>query len=406
VTEVARAALEKLLERSERAWTRLELTAQAQPPDGATALAFTAASFPQYLHLPSNTAKEETHAELRAAERAGAIEIEWDRMAGEGVQIRAIRSRDGGALARHLALTPLWQSWADARTALEPSAARWPSVARLLEAWRSGKKPRGLTPDRLSDVLDAIRVIEARERPNAPAEVQMRRLSVQLFGESKRIEALKAPLDYLVGNDDDGWEHIDEVLGSFGIVRNPQPVLMCGSVEVRLTEGSALRLPAPYLGLPSKAVEAFRVEAPCAYILTVENATTFHELALGAAGAVRGIVLQSPGVPGPSFRSLYRRLLDAAEASTPLFHWGDIDGAGFRIAALLAEEAKSLGRRLSLFCMDPTNVGDAPQWRELLAAERSLMVRLAKQHGWTEEAQGLASSHVAYEQEALTPRLP
>ena len=73
-TRVARAALEKLLQKAERAWAR--------QGERACALLFSDASFPEYLSIPSRADKDVVHAELRNAEREGAIAIEWDRRAG------------------------------------------------------------------------------------------------------------------------------------------------------------------------------------------------------------------------------------------------------------------------------------------------------------------------------------
>ena len=139
-----------------------------------------------------------------------------------------------------------------------------------------------------------------------------------------------------------------------------QPLLCAGKAQFRLRDGTALVLPTPYLGVPTGAIERVTLPEGCAYVLSVENLTTFNELARGRAGAIDGLVIYTGGMPSPSLLAMYRLIVVALPAPKLLWHWGDIDLGGFRIAAALRAEAQRQGREVGLFNMDPSALVSVP----------------------------------------------
>jgi len=92
----------------------------------------------------------------------------------------------------------------------------------------------------------------------------------------------------------------------------------------------------------------------------------------------------------------------------PVFHWGDIDEGGFRIAAVLSAVARDAGRSLQPWLMSPSMLpadilrgADAPV-PSLLASMR----RWAGRAGWPQVAEALARQPVRLEQERLDPAMP
>ena len=400
MSAAARKALEKLLSRAERAWSR-------KSEDTTLALRMSEASFKDYLELPTRRETDEFHAAMRAAERAGAIRIEWDSHAGEDGQILRVVLMDKGALTNHVGRTPLWDACSQAEARLSEFAPH-DGARRLLEKWRLGKRPRSIGPDRIDDLMDAVRVLHGLGEYGGE-DIPVRQYSVKLFNDSKRAEALLPVLDYLTSEgDDEGMARTaEEVLGGLGLIRHPQPALAAGMARVVFHNGDAIRLPSPYLGLAPQSVERIEVAVSARFILTVENYTTFNEICRGKAGPIQGIVLYTAGMPSPSFLTVYAKALESALDDVQIYHWGDIDLGGYRVADALMKMARKAGKKLLLWRMNPEDLAkNYVPWRSLSDREESWMKEIARHNGWLSEYEGISAAAVAFEQEIIAPELP
>ena len=394
---VARSALEKLLRKAERAW--------AQQAEREHTLVFSEASFPEYFKLPLREDKGAVHAELRNAERSGAISIEWDRRAGEDGQIVRIRLVDAGAIADHIGETPAWIHYERAEALLQPWLAI-PNIQFVLERWRAGKPVRSMSPERASDFVDACKVIEACQTISSSEDVPIRRLSANLFSDSKRIESIGSALDVLTAESMEvPWRDFEDVFSGLGLVKHPQPVLIAGSGVVELEDGTSLTIPKPYVGLAPQSIRRITLSDGDSYVLTVENLTTFHEIALEKAGNVSGVVIYTAGMPSPALLRVYRLCIQESLPGDDgrRFHWGDIDLGGFRIAACLARQHSS---KLRLWSMDPLRYPEAPSRKALTGDEMREIARISSQHGWELEAEHIAVDGRAIEQETLQITFP
>jgi hypothetical protein len=391
-------ALALLVRKAEGAWARRS--------ERLVTIAFTDGVFPDYLKLPSHEAKKATHAFLRNAERAGAITIEWDRRAGEDGQITRLRLADPDVAAELLGLRPLWRVCSDALHQLKAAGALARCQA-VYEAWCAGKAPRKLGPDRVRDFVDAHRVITAcaEERPNA-REVAVRRVSARLFADSKRVEAIHVALDLLTGSMDAEPASPEEVWMRLGLIKHPQPFQCAGDAVLLLVDGREQIIAAPYTAVAPRTVAGIRFSTSCRYVLTVENLTTFNELADGIAGPIAGLVLYCAGMPGLSFALAYSKVVAALPPGARLYHWGDIDRGGYRIAAALAATASASGVKLSPFRMNPAGIDAVTERRTIPHDEVRDMARIARSIGWDDEAAGVELAAAAYEQEAQPPELP
>lgn len=398
MSETATRALKKLLARAEGAWTR--------GSEGTITLPMTNASFPAYLDLETLQLKEQFHAAARGAERQGAIRIEWDPLAGKEGQISRLILRDREKLALFLGTPPLWELCRRAESILADSKDL-PTVQNLLATWREGKRPRGIGPENVESVLDSLRVISALNE-TCDEDMPVRQLSGQLFTDSKRIEGLLSVLDYLTQKDETCTlaRHPEDVLGALGLVKFPQPVLIAGRAVARFTNGDGLNIPGPYIGLAPQSLDAIEAYQDARYILTVENYTTFNEIAKGKAGSVEGIVMYTAGMPSPSFLHSYAMAVNGIPSRIPIYHWGDIDLGGFRIADVLARKAETLGRKLLLWNMNPEKVMGIRKWTDMSASDVSWIRTIALKHGWEAEAKGAEASMECYEQEMMPVRCP
>lgn len=394
----ARRVLERLLRRAEAATLAGDTQPATLPMDGKRDGA-------EYRALRGMEDFDAFHGRIALAERAGAIGVERDRHRDDGERLLRLTVRNAGALARDLGIPLLGERVAHAEIQLAPFEPRLPVVTCVLAAWRAGRKVRGGEPEAAADLADAARAMETL-LADARAERILRKASVSLFGDSKRLEALTPWLDLLVTGElaPSGLED-EQVWSALGLRKEPQPLLLAGQGTVELDDGSRHVLPRLWLGFPMDAVRGITTGVRA--LLSIENLASFHE-----AAALRGeapvLLLYTGGMPSPAWRAAYLRLLAGLPADATLYHWGDIDRGGFRIAAKLAETVAQVGRSLQPWLMAPRGLPaeliagcEAPP-----AAVLATMCDWARRTGWDEVADELQATPLTLEQERLTPRFP
>lgn len=397
-----RRVLERLLRKGERA----RLRGDAAP----ASLPMTEASARDYLALRTLAERETFHAQVALAERAGAIAVQRDRHRGDGEHLLRLTVTDLEALADHLGLPLLDTRVREAATVLLPWLPLFPVLAEVLEAWRRDRKVRGHGPEAAHDLADAALAVQARLADDAHERI-LRRESARLFAgraqASKRLEQLTPWLDLLSGGAlaADGMVEKEHVWAALGLRREPQPLLLAGTGTLLLDGGVELPLATAFLGVPVDAVQGVRTSATC--LLSVENLASFHDAAR-ATGADRTLLLYTGGMPSPAWRRAYARLLGSLPDALPVWHWGDIDEGGFRIAAVLAETATASGHRLQPWRMSPTD-GDRTDGQQVhvpTPAVLAAMCRWAERAGWDGVAHALRAHPLCREQEAVPAELP
>lgn len=398
----ARRVLERLLRRAEVALLKNDMQPASLSMTGNRDGA-------EYRALRGVADFESFHARIALAERAGAINAVRDRHRDDGERLLRLTVRDAAALARDLRIELLGERVARAEAWLAQwSRSGFPVVAGVLDAWRAGRKVRGHGPEAAADLADAARAVDAL-LAGARGERILRRASAELFSgkeASKRLEKLTAWLDVLITGElaDSGLED-EQIWAALGLRREPQPLRLAGPCTVRLDDGSGHLLPRSWLGFPVEEVRDVVTHARI--LLSIENLASFHE-----AAAMRGdapvLLLYTGGMPSPAWRQAHARLLAGLPADAGVYHWGDIDRGGFRIAARLAETVRQAGRTLRPWLMTPDELpADIVATAEAPApAVLSSMCDLARRAGWGEAALALQRTPLLLEQERLHPRLP
>ena len=342
--------------------------------------------------------RDAMHAALQRAAAAGAVTLTWGKHGGDDRPLAAVALRDLDALGKFLGRTTGDVAAASAAATLAPWREANPRVVEILTAWGQLKKVRGLGPETASDFADALRLLDAVA--GATEDRVARPLSVEVFGNSKRIEALYVHLDVLTAESRSApARHWSEVLAAIGVRKEPQPFLVAGGGELILARGPNVPVAEPFVGVASHALTAFR-GAP-AWLLTIENLTTFHQAAEMLAGSPRGLVLFTGGMPSPSWMRAYSNILDGLAETTTLLHWGDHDEGGFRIAARLASHCAARGKVLLPWNMDASQFAKRPRSSE---AQQAAMAASARRAGWNELASKLPA--VLLEQEGQRVTLP
>ena len=394
----ARAVLERLLERAEKARLR---------GDGApVSLSMTGTRDAREYHaLKSLPEFEAFHAGIRLAERDGAVTAQRDRHRADGERLLRIGVDDIDALARHLGMATLAQRAAQATADLGVWGSRFPVIGDVLAAWREGRKVRGFDPETAAELADAARAVDAL-LADARTERILRKESVRLFGDSKRLEALTPWLDLLVAGElaPSGLEK-EQVWAALGLRREPQALLLAGHGTIELHDGTRLPLPTSYLGVPVDALH--RLDTDARGLLCIENLASFHDAVI-RRGDASMLLLYTGGMPSPAWRTAFRCILRCLPASAPIHHWGDIDEGGFRIAAKLAETAREADFTLRPWLMSPAVLPTAVLERAARPAPATLasMRRWATRTGWPQIADALQQEPIELEQESLDPSLP
>lgn len=342
--------------------------------------------------------RDQMHAQMQAARTAGAIELEWAKQGGNDRPLEGIVLRDLDKLAQFLGVPTADASVAKAADLLAP----WkhlPQVTELLSNWGSLKQVRSLGPDSAADFVDALKVLDAVS--GAQEDQVLRQLSVQMFRNSKRLEALCKHIDILTAEaTNSSARHWSEVFGSIGVSKEPQPFLIAGTGQLRLIDGVECPIVRPFLGVANSAIAGYQGEPE--WLLTIENLTTFHQAARILGTDSKGVVIYTAGMPSPSWGKAYLRILSQTPSSSCVYHWGDHDEGGFRIAARIAQFADQLDRSIKPWSMESS----AWAGRGLMASKEQLasMVRSALKAGWHDLASELRP--IILEQEGQPFSLP
>lgn len=379
--------------------------------DSQVRLPLSPAQFPAYHDTRDLQEAQEYRAQLALAERKGAIKLHLNKRLSAPRDVDAVSVANLKALAEHLRLPLRIEQLENARTLLDKHVVTFPVISNLISLWEKGKKVRRKDANdaTLEAIHDAITVIQTRR--TAVDDVLLRRESIRLFSDrgrnaSKRIEALGTWLDILLNNDlsPSGLSEA-EIFSALGLLKEPQPFLICAKAVAHGT-GVSSRLFHPYHGLPMASILGFEFEQAPRCVLSIENKQTFHEFSVLATNT-DVCVVYTGGMPSPAWRQTYTKLLTAVPLSVPIYHFGDLDVGGFRIANVISQTAKASERSLLPWLMDSVILSSGNY--KLKTATRSVikdMQRFSRLIGWDSIADNLDALPGLLEQEAVYPVLP
>jgi len=343
--------------------------------------------------------RQHCHLRLNAAERAGAIRLTWAKQGGEDRPVEKVRLLDVDALAAFLNVTTVSESVRTARTVLAPWLPRYPRVAELLDAWTALKSPRGLGTGSARDIADALQILDALQQAGGEDQT-VRVLSRRLFHDSKRIEALSRQIDLMSAEQlSSPARQQEEVFSTLGLVKEPQPFLAAGTGALLLNRAQECPIVWPFIGVSNRHISGYS-GAP-AWMLSIENLTTFH-LASQHPDAANGLIVFTGGMPSPSWCRAYTHILVALPDSIPVYHWGDIDQGGFKIAAHLNNRCMSR-HGFHPWLMDAGEL-DGAACLPATQSTHANMMRYAREAGWESLSRRMLAQTV--EQEGIDISLP
>lgn len=337
--ETARALLHTLLDRHERPGRQNVVRVRLTPRD-----------HPAYFSAEEAAPRHHTNAALRRLAEAGALRLHWRKWEdGNWLEAVDLVEEQAPALYRLLGREPRNAQDQALHRLLDAQRAR-PGWHAAFLAWtrtqlaanRSVAPLERGDPTLNADLLRALAALADLREPTLE-----RSLSVWLFGDSKRLEALRgALLRVLRAHDpaaaafgDDDWA----LLRAHQLDRVPEYVPLAGPLLLWVPAGdtqpdAALDLTPfrPSLALSAATLRSARV-ATCdaRWLVTVENPTSFTELL--AQRPPELLTVCTGGFASPAVIGLLRGAR-AARPDLPLLHWGDLDAGGLRILAHLRRQ--------------------------------------------------------------------
>lgn len=360
--------------------------------------ALTATQLKPYRELRSWQYKQECDETFLAARDVGAVKLQRDKLNPNDGLLERIDLVDMQALARFLGSSTYADQLNQTIEQLEQLKSEFPVIQEMIERWSSMAKVRKLGPQDSGSWIDAAKIIRAcAARSQEAIADPVREFSARLFLDSKRIEALTPQLDILLsGSIEDSPRAAAQVWQELGLFREEHPVLLAGHVHIARDRSTSL-IDAPYMGLPAAAI--LRALSLVTEVITIENKTTFHSEAKRRQDD-KVLLIYTAGMPSPAWRAMYRRLLESLPRTTPIYHWGDIDEGGFRIASTIAAVARGAGFSLQPYGMSPE---DVPLKMRVRASARTLerIHHFACAAGWPELGQAMREAGFVAEQEAL-----
>ena len=183
---------------------------------------------------------------------------------------------------------------------------------------------------------DLLAALGAMTELNEP--MLERKFSVQLFGNSKRFEDLRqAIVRILRRHDPESIIYGDDgkaLLRAHMLERTPEYVPIAGPLVLQTKDRLLDLTPfVPNVALPATILHSAKVSSCRADVLiTVENLTSFNELAFAKPDSV--LAIYTGGFASPTVIALLR-IIYTKHPDLLFFHWSDMDVGGLRILAHL-----------------------------------------------------------------------
>lgn len=301
--------------------------------------------FPDRTRQPSERAPSDfTSASERAAfdriladaERQGAISVVKGR--GEARHLtERIRLKDASRLYEFLGRVPAIERANVAVSHLRETTAPGHDDAVkardiIIEGWLRGERPFSIGFEQPVQAREFIVALDAVLSRDPLDRRDLRTYSGQSTGNTKLLERhASRSVGFLkqIGQLDPDLSN-NEAMASLGLEKFPQPVLIAGPVLLARTDFSSM----VYVGIPPEQVSLIEPAGEIRSIITIENLASFNRHVREAARP-GDIVIYTGGFPS---RAVKAALVAISQwlGIVHIYHWGDIDEGGLRIALHLA----------------------------------------------------------------------
>ena len=343
-----------------------------------------------YTQVGGPAEQDEFHRVLHDAERAGGIALEKARLGRFTGEFARVRLLDADKLYQFLVRSPAGTIADAARQKIDeaiPDVLNEPFFAEVvcdaIAAWRSNKSYLGLSPTQEDTFITVMRLAHGIVHL-AGRDVDHRTFSRRTVKDSKALERSEGRVAQLLKrrNASLAGDEPREILEASGIVRRAHLLQVKGPLRLSSDALTIEGTGEMFIGLPWAAAQQATLMKPVDYIITIENPTSFWRYCTEIQGCY--LALLSDGFPARDVLSSMMHMVKAARTITdaPIYHWGDIDAGGVRIAAhledafgipvllhqmqsrLALEKGTSLQSRQGLqrLATRPGDVGDLARW--------------------------------------------
>ncbi len=297
---------------------------------------------PEYFSSASAGPRQRTNHALQHLADQGSLRLHWQKWEqGNWLTAVDLLPEQADVLYRRLGRTPLSRQESDlqALLAAQTPQANWHTAffEYTMQQLAQHRSVAPLTRDDPRWNADLLVLLDAVARLRQPTIE--RALSVRLFADSKRLAELRSALVAVLRRCDPQADQFGDddraLLQAHMLERIPEYVPLAGPLLLQwLTPAGEitmldLRDFVQGLALPTGTLQTCTVGACTArVVVTVENATSFHELL--AVRPPTMLALYIGGFAGPATLALLRAVA-AAGPDAVCYHWGDIDPGGLRI---------------------------------------------------------------------------
>lgn len=362
-----------------------------------------------YTVIGGPTAQDDFHRILKDAERAGGIALEQERLGRFTGEYARVRLTNPDSLYSFLARKP---SGTIAEGARRRMAETIPEILadpffkeveqEAYDCWKANKSAFGLIALEVDSFITMMRLAYGIVRLSG-RDMDHRTFSRRVVKDSKALERSEGRVAQLLKrrNPDLAGDEPREVLEACGIVRRAHLLQVKGPLRLSSSSLTMDGTGQVFIGLPWVAVQESSLARAVDYVITIENPTSFWRFCTEVSGNY--LALLTDGFPARDVLSSMIHLVKAAraDASVPLYHWGDIDAGGLRIAAHLED---AFGFPITLHEMHPEltfSLGTPLQSRKGLDRLSVRFGQIGALARWlcTDQAKAL-------EQEELDPKPP
>jgi len=294
---------------------------------------------------------------LEALERSGGLDLIRTGRGSDRV-VTGARLKNATLLYAQVGRQPARKLIDDAMVQLRARHCRSPELASVLDdaasAWARGVSFLGVARNdirTLDQVIGLAQAVHGRRAGPMSDEVDFRTFSRLAVSDSKALErnvrGVVSMVSLLFRTDPRSLDlEPEEFLGSVGVKRLPQPVLIRGALTL---DGQPMP-ELPFLGIPTESVGRVELSEPPDYLITIENYASFVRYVREVARDDRGLVIYSGGFPSRPTLEIITRF--AAAAKVPTYHWGDMDAGGVRIFYHVERRLRAVGVELRPHMMD------------------------------------------------------
>lgn len=311
-----------------------------------------------YTLVGGPAAQDEFHRVLRDAERAVGVALEQDRVGRFTGEFARVRLVDPDKLYRFLVRAPAGVTAATAHQAILAAIPEIPAdpffrniEQEAITAWRGNKSFLGLSVGEIDTFLIVLRLTYGVTNLSG-RDIDHRTFSRRTVKDSKALERMEGRIAQLLRRRDPNLvgEEPREVLEASGIVRRAHLLQVKGPLRLSSDALNIYGTGDAFIGLPWLSVQQASLAHAVDYVITVENPTSFWRYSVEVGGNY--LALLTDGFPARDVLSSMVHLVRHAlllAPDTPVYHWGDIDAGGLRIAAHLEE---AFGTRIRLHQMN------------------------------------------------------